>query len=129
VKRTTLGKIFQVRCATLNALKRRLAFVPPNPKLSDRIVSIAGEPHWTHVPTDEYGSHLKRMGNLALLDKELNEQGGNQPFSDKAKALAKSKLLLTREVGALPSWDIKAIDDRQAQLAQLAVKAWPLKAS
>jgi Protein of unknown function (DUF1524) len=61
------------------------------------------------------------------LDKSLNAYAGNLPFSDKSKAFAKSKISLTQEIGALPGWDMKAIDTRQERLAKLAVRAWPLK--
>jgi Protein of unknown function DUF262/Protein of unknown function (DUF1524) len=84
------------------------------------------EPHWRHVTPEQHKASLKRIGNLALLDKNLNEYAGNLAFSDKKKAFAKSKITLTRGIAGFSEWDPKTIDTRQAQLSKLAVQAWPL---
>lgn len=93
----------------------------------EHIMPKAREPHWRHVAEEQHKLYLKRIGNLALLDKSLNEHAGNLQFSDKRKAFAKSKINLTREIADASVWDIKAIDARQEQLARLAVRGWPLK--
>ena len=93
----------------------------------EHIMPQSREPHWKEIPADQHESYVKRLGNLALLDRELNEQSGNLSFAVKVKSLAKSKISMTREVGATASWGVQAIDERQKQMAKLAVKAWPLK--
>jgi hypothetical protein len=93
----------------------------------EHIMPQTREPNWKHITAEQHKSYVKRIGNLALLDKSLNEYAGNLPFSDKSKAFAKSNISLTQEIGALPGWDLKAIDTRQERLAKLAVYAWPLK--
>ncbi len=85
------------------------------------------EPHWTHITEDQHKSYVNRLGNLELLDKDLNEKAGNLAFSEKAETFAKSQIELTRRISAAPTWDLKAIEARQDELAILAVKAWPLK--
>jgi hypothetical protein len=93
----------------------------------EHVMPKTREPHWKHITAEQHRTYLKRLGNLALLDKNLNEYAGNLRFSEKAKAFAKSKITLTHEISELHSWDTKAIDSRQERLAKLAVQAWPLR--
>ena len=93
----------------------------------EHIMPQTRAPHWEGTPVEQHENYAKRLGNLALLDRVLNEKSGNLPFADKAKILAKSKISTTREIATATSWDISAIDERQKQMAKLAVKAWPLK--
>jgi hypothetical protein len=93
----------------------------------EHIMPQTREPNWKHITAEPHKSYVRRIGNLALLDKGLNEFAGNLPFSEKSKVFAKSKISLTQEIGTLRSWDLKAIDTRQERLAKLAVRAWPLK--
>jgi len=93
----------------------------------EHVMPQTREPHWKSISVEQHKAYLKRIGNLAVLDKDLNEGAGNLPFSDKAKVFAKSSISLTREIGSSPQWDLAAIEARQEKLAQLAVKAWPLK--
>lgn len=93
----------------------------------EHIMPQTRAPHWEGIPVEQHENYLKRLGNLALLDRALNEKSGNLPFADKAKILVKSKISTTREIAAATSWDTKAIEERQKQMAKLAVKAWPLK--
>jgi len=93
----------------------------------EHIMPQTRAPHWEGIPVEQHENYVKRLGNLALFDRVLNEKGGNLPFADKAKELAKSKISMTREIATATTWDSKAIDERQKQMAKLAVKAWPLK--
>ena len=45
----------------------------------------------------------------------------------KREVYKKSQLVLTNSVGTVDDWDKKAIDKRQKDLAELAVKIWKLK--
>lgn len=93
----------------------------------EHIMPQTRAPHWEAIPVEQHENYVKRLGNLALLDRVLNEKSGNLPFADKAKVLAKSRISTTREIAAATSWDTKAIDERQGRMAKVAVKAWPLK--
>jgi Protein of unknown function DUF262/Protein of unknown function (DUF1524) len=95
----------------------------------EHVMPQTREPNWEHIAGEQHKAYVRRIGNLALLDKSLNEYGGNLPFSEKKMAFAKSKISLTWEIGALSSWDLKVIDARQERLAKMAVQAWPLKPS
>jgi hypothetical protein len=93
----------------------------------EHIMPQTREPHWINVNSEEHQAGTKRLGNLALLDKDLNEKGGNQPFAKKCVTYVSSRIALTREIAKHQTWDATAIDQRQAELARLAVKAWPLR--
>jgi hypothetical protein len=93
----------------------------------EHVMPKTREPHWKQITEEQHKAYLKRIGNLALLDKSLNQYAGNLPFSDKKKAFAKSRVTLTQEIAKASSWDFRAIDARQEQLAKLAIQAWPLK--
>lgn len=84
-------------------------------------------PHWLNIPEEQHENYVKRLGNLALVDRELNEKIGNLPFAEKAKQLAKSKISMTCEIAKMTSWGPDSIEERQKQMAKLAVSAWPLK--
>ena len=93
----------------------------------EHIMPQTREPHWKAIAAEQHDAYVNRLGNLALLDRLLNEKSGNLPFADKVNALRASMISMTREVGAAKTWDEHAIDDRQKQMAKIAVKAWPLK--
>lgn len=85
------------------------------------------QPHWLDIPEESHENYVKRLGNLALIDREINEKIGNLKFAEKALLLAKSKITMTNEIGKISGWGPQAIDERQRKMAKLAVKAWPLK--
>jgi hypothetical protein len=93
----------------------------------EHIMPQTREPHWTAIPAEQHNSYVKRLGNLALFDRVLNEKSGNLPFADKVKALEKSNISMTREIATATTWGPGAIDERQKRMAKLAVKAWPLR--
>ena len=68
-----------------------------------------------------------RLGNQALLGDTANNNLGNEEFSTKRPVLAASPFSLTKSIAKVKGdWNIKDISDRQAHLAALAAKAWPL---
>jgi len=93
----------------------------------EHIMPQTREPHWSCVTEDQHKSFVKRLGNMALLDKNLNEKCGNLPFTVKRKTLAASKIQLTRNISTMDSWGVSEIEKRQRVLAGIAVKAWPIR--
>ena len=92
----------------------------------EHIMPQTRDPHWTaSVTAEQHAAFLKRLGNLALLDKLLNGQSGNLPFADKIAAFKESKIALTSQIATHLTWTSAEIDTRQKALAELAVKAWP----
>jgi hypothetical protein len=71
-------------------------------------------------------THTNRLGNLALLLASENSHAGNADFQIKKEHYAKSQLSLTAGIAEYDNWSEASIEARQAELANLAVKAWPL---
>jgi hypothetical protein len=67
----------------------------------------------------------KRLGNMVLLNPDVNVKIAGSGFAEKKKAFAKSPLLLTQDVSTYSLWGPTEIDHRQESLAELAVKVWP----
>jgi hypothetical protein len=83
-------------------------------------------PEWAHIPSEIAKANFNRLGNQALLAGSVNSKIGNVGFKDKKAALASSPFSLTSSVAKSSGWDVKDISARQATMANLAVKAWPL---
>ena len=69
---------------------------------------------------------VNRLGNLTLLSARLNQQIQNGNFDTKKTELAKSELVLTKNIAASDKWGIDEINARQKELALIAVEAWPI---
>ncbi|MBI4934065.1 MAG: DUF262 domain-containing protein [Actinobacteria bacterium] len=80
---------------------------------------------WSSFTPDEHRLYVHRIGNMALLQKGVNGRIGNKPWSVKKPILASSNLQLTRSAADETAWTPEAIDARQAELADLALRAWP----
>lgn len=70
------------------------------------------------------GSHLHRLGNLALLPPGLNASIGNKSFEEKKKAYTSTGLLLLKEVVAKRKWNKQAVEERERRLLDWARTAW-----
>jgi uncharacterized protein with ParB-like and HNH nuclease domain len=93
----------------------------------EHVMPQTREPHWRHIPFDDHKAHVKRLGNLVLLDRKLNAAAGNLPFEKKKPIFAKSEINITSGIGSYSDWGIEEIELRQKELAKLAVKAWPIR--
>jgi Protein of unknown function DUF262/Protein of unknown function (DUF1524) len=76
---------------------------------------------------DAARGYQKRLGNLALLNSKENSKTGNDDFVKKCEAYAKSSIVMTKRIAEYSEWTQESIDARQRQMAELAVKAWPIK--
>ena len=94
---------------------------------------------------EEYASNVGRLGNLTLLEKNINSSVSNGSFDEKAPGYRQAAFLLTKsltenpQVGAntqvngavadliqFKTWDSNAIVQRQEMLAKLARKVWDM---
>jgi len=64
-----------------------------------------------------------RLGNLCLLT-EINRKLGRSSFDEKKKVYAASDLITTKEIAGRSLWGRKEIEDRQKNLAKVAVAVW-----
>ena len=78
------------------------------------------------IPTDAAKANYNRLGNQALLAGSVNSKIGNVGFKEKKAALAASPFSLTASIAKHTQWSLLDIATRQGELADLAVKAWPL---
>lgn len=85
------------------------------------------EGNWPGFSEDDVAQYAKRLGNLVLLRASNNSQLKSCTFSEKRRLYAESPYLLTSQVAELTDWTTQTIADRQKRLAQLAIKAWPVK--
>ena len=106
------------------------ALVPRDTLTVEHVLPESPEPgEWTDFTDDERRVYLHRLGNLLLIDgpSGANNKLGNQEWPGK-RALIKTwgdQTPLTTEALARSKWDEATIDDRQDELARLAVKAFP----
>ena len=72
---------------------------------------------------DEASRLVYRLGNLTLLEKELNKRIGSAPFSEKIEAYQTSRYAITRAI-EVAEWSPAAIAARQRRMAERAVRIW-----
>ena len=83
--------------------------------------------NWNSLDKEEHKAFAKRLGNLALLKTKINSDAKSSPFKDKKEIYNKSEFKTTSMLGQYTNWEIDDIEKRQTYLADLAIKAWPLK--
>lgn len=66
-----------------------------------------------------------QLANFALLERTLNNNLEDKPFSDKAETYKDSSFELTQLLGAETHWGFDATEKRVDFLADLATRAWP----
>jgi uncharacterized protein with ParB-like and HNH nuclease domain len=81
---------------------------------------------WGYINADDAKSNYKRLGNMALLKKSLNSDIGNGGFIAKKPFYSESEYQLTSTLSVYDSWGIDEISQRQKELSDLALIAWPV---
>jgi hypothetical protein len=85
---------------------------------------------WRHIPPEKADELCRRLGNLLLLDPKVNARLTSSRFADKVKVYAGAEnTRLTKQLAtkyASSEWGEEQINEWQAILAKLAVKAWSL---
>lgn len=122
---------YYLRALEKAAAKEAEPELVPNPNEEEinleHVLPLKTEGNWPQFDGESEKAYQKRIGNLVLLQFKVNSAQKSGPFSKKKTSLSQSKFKLTSEVGAAPKWDKKAIEIRQKELAELAIKTWPLK--
>lgn len=73
-----------------------------------------------------YDMSVNRLGNLTLIKGAINIGISNNDFLDKKKGYEKSRLNINHDILKADKWDFDTIDDRQANLYELAKGIWKL---
>ncbi len=96
--------------------------------------------NWVRADRDAHARYVDRIGNLCVLEADINSRVGNHEFSAKrdgnypggtvGKGYKDSRLHLPAELVSktiTPRWDsFGCIEDRQVRLAEYAVNTWTL---
>ena len=77
-------------------------------------------------PLPQRDNLIDRLGNLTLLEPNLNRRIGNSSYSDKVDAYQRSRFAITRAIAEtdVEEWTPDAIQRRQERLAKKAVHIW-----
>lgn len=93
----------------------------------EHVLPLTPDPIWENSFTqDEMRSYQRRIGNLAIMSAKINSTIGNGCFEDKKEHYSDSAFKFTKSISETDSWNKNAIDDRQKQMAEIAVKHWSL---
>ena len=68
--------------------------------------------------------YLWKLGNLALLGKEYNQDISNNIFAEKKDTYSSSMIRPNREIAEFDEWKRTQIEKRQCELAEAAKKIW-----
>ncbi len=114
--------------------------VPLAVATQERILSSEYEVEhiWAQHPSYEMGAEEKsehqrnvhRLGNLTIASQSWNRSMGNKTFQEKRRqpggtpSYSNSNLLVQKGLAKLPSWDVEAINDREADLVSFALQRW-----
>ena len=92
----------------------------------EHVLPLALSADWPDFDDEKHRTYVRRLGNLAILGSKENSEIGNDSFGEKKKVLKKSNFKTTSSVAKKKDWTADSIVERQEQLAELAVKTWPL---
>lgn len=95
--------------------------MPKNPSKS-----ASRQNEWAHVKNDpNYKEFLFRLGNLIILESDLNQKVKNKDYSVKKVQYQNSGLYYPSQVATnYTIWDYDSIDNRQFQMSQTALQIW-----
>ncbi len=86
---------------------------------------------WSHVRNkDEYSEYIHRLGNLMILESEINESIKNKDFKDKLEGYKESGLYYPDDIVknyAQSQWDFSTIESRQEVMSNAALNVWNYK--
>jgi Protein of unknown function DUF262/Protein of unknown function (DUF1524) len=91
----------------------------------EHVMPVTLSRQW-NVDPDVAAEAEKMLGNMVLLRAGKNRDVGNSSFDDKKAVYRESAYTVTSDVAEYDSWTIEQIRERQAEMARVAVRAWPL---
>lgn len=99
-----------------------------NPDFVNRehILPQASSVNWPQITEEDANTYSARLGNFVLMNREANEEVGNQSFERKKEHYRLSTFVLTKQIAEFDEWGPTQIDARQADLAEAALRAWPI---
>ena len=85
------------------------------------------EDNYPEFTEEQHASYYKKIGNLTLMKTKENNDFNSSKFADKKLKFKESELRITNSLAKLPKWDVEEIENRQNELAELAIETWSLK--
>ena len=82
---------------------------------------------WDTLTLEEANVLCTRLGNQALIFADDNVEAGIEPFDVKRPYFERSNFKLTTKIEECDKWTGEEITARQAEMAKIAVRSWPLK--
>ncbi|MDW8395082.1 MAG: DUF262 domain-containing HNH endonuclease family protein [Anaerolineae bacterium] len=80
---------------------------------------------WEAFEDRDLEHFVYRLGNMTILERDLNKEAGNKPYQAKLAIYRKSKLRLTQKLAEdYEEWTPEALNARQRGLAKLAQAVW-----
>ena len=82
--------------------------------------------NWTDFRDIDANDWINRIGNLTLLGSSDNKSGPsyNGSFIRKKEVYQRSELAITQNIDQYSNWNPESIENRQLEMARLAVKVW-----
>jgi len=82
---------------------------------------------WDNIEDDTLERCIYRLGNLAILEKNLNNEAGSKSYAEKLPFYTKSSVQLTANISNhYKEWTEATITARQRKLAKTAKAIWKL---
>lgn len=82
-------------------------------------------PGWDAFSDEELDQMVYRIGNMTLLEKGLNRDLGQKPYTDKRAVLSESGFSITQQLAQEHAdWTPERIASRQKALARVATSVW-----
>jgi hypothetical protein len=95
----------------------------------EHVMPQKGGTAWTGgvVKAADVEGLVYRIGNLTLLNKDLNDKNANKSFAEKKRiAFNSSDLLINDYIKSATMWGPSQIEERQRKLASIAVQVWKI---
>jgi hypothetical protein len=93
----------------------------------EHIYPINPETEWADFPSTASDEPHLRLGNLTLLERNLNKDAGNKSFNDKKAIYKLSSVPSTKFIAEYyDTWGKAEITHRQDQMAKVATAIWRL---
>lgn len=94
----------------------------------EHVLPLALTAQWQAIWTaDDARAFQRRLGNLTLMSAKSNSTVGNEGFAEKKSLYKKSAFFLTKSLGDYEQWDKTAVENRQREMAKIAVRMWSVK--
>ena len=93
----------------------------------EHVLPLKPESSWPDWSSDDVTAYVKRIGNMVLLPSQVNSTIRSSRFADKRQHFIDVPYVTTSMVGDKLAWLPTQVSERQIVLADLALRAWPLR--